>query len=211
MTESLPTTTKTVYRRVIGDYDKDSGDDLRQKHRDAFISYVKTGITENRLHPDMADKFNLEVLADTLDIDRDELFVYAGLDGLLNRYALKNTKGKAMETPQFFFMRIAMGLAYNEKDPTAYAKKFYKNVSARVYCRWLDQSRRGYHETLTFKLLPARDSRRYGAYRKVSVRCDVALKRVWGIGASITARAAGSPLKSSFVGFKWADTVRQDY
>ena len=109
---------KTVYRRVVGDYDLDDPTDLRQKHRDAFPLYIKKGVADGRLHANMA-LYDLKKLADALSIERDELFVYAGLDGLLNRYAIKSMEQHPLETPQYFFMRVAMGLSYNEKDPTA--------------------------------------------------------------------------------------------
>ena len=39
-------------------------------------------------------------------------------------------------------MRVAMGLSYNEKNPTEYAKKFYSKMSRmRVHCRRFDKSR----------------------------------------------------------------------
>jgi ribonucleoside-diphosphate reductase alpha chain len=123
---------KTVYRKVVGEYDKDDSDDLIEKHRDGFITYVKNGVAEKRLDPKMAEKFDLEQLADTLSLERDELFTYAGLDGLLKRYSMKRVKDP-METPQYFFMRIAMGLSYHEKDPTAQAKKFYNKMSRLEY------------------------------------------------------------------------------
>jgi ribonucleoside-diphosphate reductase alpha chain len=124
---------KTVYRRVVGEYDKENPEDLKQKHRDSFISYIKKGVEDKRLHPDMISKFNLESLADSLNIERDELFQYAGLSTLLNRYALKDMEQKPRETPQYFFMRLAMGLSYNEKNPTAQAKKFYQKMSKHEY------------------------------------------------------------------------------
>src|SRR3989344_3589113 len=124
---------KTVYRHVVGDYDKDDSEDLKRKHRDGFIRYIENGIRDNKLHKDMKDKFDLNILADFLSIERDELFVYAGLDGLINRYMIKGTDQYPIETPQYFFMRVAMGLSYNEKNPTEYAKKFYTKMSRHEY------------------------------------------------------------------------------
>ncbi|MSR73267.1 ribonucleoside-diphosphate reductase subunit alpha [Candidatus Parcubacteria bacterium] len=124
---------KTVYRKVVGDYDKDNAEDLKKKHREAFSTFIKKGIEDGKLHKNMADKYRLEELADTLNIDRDELFQYAGLSGFLNRYGLKNIDQSQRETPQYFFMRVAMGLSYNEKDPTAQAKKFYNKMSKLEY------------------------------------------------------------------------------
>ena len=193
---------KTIYRRVVGNYDKDDADDLDAKHRDAFIAYVKTGVAEKRLHPDMESKYDLAALAATLDLDRDELFVYAGLDGLVNRYFLKDSKNHALETPQYFFMRIAMGLSYNEKDPTAYAKKFYKKMSQMEYIAG-GSTNLGAGTTKPALsncfLFEVHDDMAHIA-KSVS---DVMLlsKGSGGIGASITKlRAAGSPLKTSFGG-----------
>ena len=39
-----------------------------------------------------------------------------------NRYALRKQNGTPIEVPQFTHMRIAMGLSYNEPDPTAAAR-----------------------------------------------------------------------------------------
>ncbi len=193
---------KTIYRHVIGEYDKDDFDDLNLKHKTGFLEYVRKGIEERRLHPNMAGKFDLKILSQTLDIERDELFQYAGLDGLINRYCLKDGKGRSLETPQYFFMRVAMGLSYNEKDPTNYAKKFYQKMSKL-------ETIAGGSTNLgsgTLKaslsncfLLEMHDDISHIA-KTVS---DVMLlsKGSGGIGLSITKlRAAGSPLKSSFGG-----------
>jgi len=40
----------------------------------------------------MVENFDLTELASALDLKNDELFLYAGLSGLLDRYAIKNTK-----------------------------------------------------------------------------------------------------------------------
>jgi len=193
---------KTIYRRVIGDYDKESVEDLKKKHRDAFIGYIRDSVKVGRLHADMEKKYDLEKLADTLDVERDELFVYAGLDGLLNRYAIKDTDQKVVETPQYFFMRVAMGLSYNEKDPTAAAQKFYAKMSRHEYIAG-GSTNLGAGTTRPSLsncfLLEIHDNMEHIA-KSVS---DVMLlsKGSGGIGASITKlRAAGSPLKSSFGG-----------
>src|SRR3989338_1844312 len=108
---------KAVYRRVVGEFENKE-ETLEKMHRDGFIRYITQGVAEGLLDPRMKECYDLERLANTLDIERDELFVYAGLSSLLNRYAVKNKEQEPRETPQNFFMRIAMGLAYNEKDPT---------------------------------------------------------------------------------------------
>jgi ribonucleoside-diphosphate reductase alpha chain len=125
---------KTIYRKVIGDYEKDNDEDLNKKHRDGFITYITSTVKEGKLDKRMEEKFNLEVLADALRIKRDDQFQYAGLSGFLNRYSIKDPMTQnTRETPQYFFMRVAMGLSYNEKDPTEMAKTFYNKMSTFEY------------------------------------------------------------------------------
>ncbi len=199
---------KVFYRRVLGDYDKDSHEALVKKHRDGFINFVKEGVADKRLHSDMIAKYNLSELADTLDISRDELFVYAGLDGLMNRYGMKNLKQEALETPQYLFMRIAMGLAYNEKDPTEWAKKFYAKMSKHEYIAG-GSTNLGAGTTRPALsncfLMEIQDDMEHIA-KSIS---DIMLlsKGSGGLGASVTKlRAAGSPLKSNFGGVSTGPT-----
>ena len=116
----------------------------------------------------MVEKFDLKELADALDIERDELFVYAGLSTFLDRYAIKDKDKKPTETPQYFFMRVAMGLSYNEKNPTLWAKRFYDKMSRLEYHRRrFDEPRRGHDAPDAFELLPHADARRHGAHREI--------------------------------------------
>jgi ribonucleoside-diphosphate reductase alpha chain len=193
---------KTIYRRVIGDYDKENGADLSKRQKEEFVAYIKNGILGNRLHADMGTKFDLEELSNYLAIDRDELFVYAGLDGLINRYFMKNEKQQPLETPQYFFMRIAMGLSYNEKNPTEYAKKFYDKMSRHQYIAGGSTNLAAGTRKPALSncyLLEVHDDMAHIA-KSVS---DVLLlaKGSGGKGVSITKlRATGSPLKSNFGG-----------
>ena len=118
---------KTVYKNVLGDYKGEA--ELKALHKKHFAEYIKTGVANGILDKRMQENFDLERLSNALDISRDELFIYAGLDGLLNRYSIKDKKQKAFETPQYLFMRVAMGNSYNEKDSTDWAIKFYEKMS----------------------------------------------------------------------------------
>lgn len=124
---------KTVYRRVVPEYDKDSHEDLEKKHREAFAPHIKSAIEQELLHPDMEKCFDLKKLAAALDISRDEIFMYSGLSTFLHRYSVKDATLKPIETPQYFFMRVAMGMSYHEKDPTAQAIAFYNQMSQLKY------------------------------------------------------------------------------
>ena len=124
---------KTVYKRILGDYPRDNSTIIAEKHVEIFPKYIKKAVADGLLDKRMVEKFNLEDLAKHLDTTRDELFQYAGLSTLLHRYSLKDINNISQETPQFFFMRVAMGLSYNEQDPTAWAKKFYDKMSHLDY------------------------------------------------------------------------------
>src|SRR3989344_6275608 len=193
---------KTIYRKVIGDYDKESLEDLKRRHRDSFISYILKGVRENRLHQNMASKFDIQKLADGLDVERDDLFQYAGLDGVVNRYFMKNEHQQPLETPQFFFMRVAMGLSYNEKNPTESAIRFYTKMSRHEYIAGGSANLGAGTVRSSLSncfLMEVHDDMKHIA-KTVS---DVLLlsKDSGGLGVSITKlRAAGSPLKSNFGG-----------
>jgi len=199
---------KTIYRKVVGEYDKDSTEDLKKGHKIAFVEYVKKGVAENRLHPDMVSKFDLTVLADALRLDRDELFTYAGLDGLMNRYSIRDTKQQYLETPQIFFMRVAMGLSYNEKNPTEWAKKFYNKMSKMEFIAGGSTNLGSGTVKAALSncfLLEIHDDMQHIAKSVADVM--LLSKGSGGLGASVTKlRAAGSPLKSNFGGVSTGPT-----
>lgn len=122
---------KTLYKRILGDYQ--TQEECSARYREFFSQYIKEWVAAGLFDTRMEKLFNLEKLAATLAPERDELFVYAGLSSLLDRYAIKDKRQQATEIPQYFFMRVAMGLSYNEKDPTAWAIKFYEKMSRHEY------------------------------------------------------------------------------
>ena len=81
------------------------------------------------LAPEMATRFDLDALAAAIRPERDLQFHYLGLQTLYDRYLL-HIGGRRIEMPQTFFMRVAMGLAIGEKEPTARAKEFYELLSS---------------------------------------------------------------------------------
>ncbi|MDB5266534.1 MAG: nrdA [Parcubacteria group bacterium] len=198
---------KTVYKKVIGSYENDPAI-LERMHKENFAAYIETGINENRLDQRMKEKFDLAVLSKALNISRDDIFLYAGLSGLLNRYAIKNTEQEPIETPQYFFMRVAMGLSYNEADPTAWAIRFYEKMSKHEYIAGGSTNLGAGTVRSALSncfLLEIHDDMEHIA-KSVS---DVMLlsKSSGGLGASVTKlRAAGSPLKSNFGGASTGST-----
>ena len=123
---------KTVYKQILGDYE--TAGELKKLHAREFPKFVKAAVKEGLLDKRMADgRFDLKKLAAELDPARDDLSKYLGVVTNKNRYALRKQNGSPIETPQFTHMRIAMGLSYNEADPTAAAIEFYNHMSNLEY------------------------------------------------------------------------------
>ena len=78
------------------------------------------------------EEYDVEDLAAYMDIERDRLFTYLGIQTLYDRYFI-HIGGRRIETPQFFWMRVAMGLASQEEDKHARAKEFYDVLSQLLY------------------------------------------------------------------------------
>ena len=123
---------KTVYKQILGDYE--TAEELKKLHAREFPKFVKAAVKEGLLDKRMADgRFDLKKLAAELDPARDDLSKYLGVVTNKNRYALRKQNGSPIETPQFTHMRIAMGLSYNESNPTTAAIEFYNHMSNLEY------------------------------------------------------------------------------
>ena len=73
--------------------------------------------------------FDLERLSQALKPERDEDFEYLGVQTIFDRYLL-HVNDRRIETPQFFWMRVAMGLSWDEADKEARAIQFYEVLSS---------------------------------------------------------------------------------
>lgn len=116
-----------IYREVLG---VDSGDEnLGAFHREGFDVFIRKGIKEERLSRQL-ELFDLRQISQALKPERDLQFQYMGLQTLYDRYLL-HVGGKRIETPQYFWMRVAMGLALNEGlEREARAIEFYNLLSS---------------------------------------------------------------------------------
>lgn len=90
---------------------------------------LKRGVDAGMIDPALLDQFNLGKLGAAIDPHRDFQFTYLGLQTLYDRY-FQHEDGERYELPQTFFMRVAMGLALNEDDPTDRAIEFYQVLSS---------------------------------------------------------------------------------
>ena len=124
---------KNIYKNILGDYETD--EELKKLHAQKFPEYIKYGVKEGLLDTRMADTkvFDIKKLASALDPTRDNLSKYLGVVTNKNRYALRKQSGAPLEVPQFTHMRIAMGLSFNEKNPTEAAIDFYRHMANLDY------------------------------------------------------------------------------
>jgi len=129
---------KTIYKKVIGDYDNNEAkvislEEFSKLHNAHFKEYILDAIERGLLDKRMSALFDLDVLGASLKIENDELYKYSGLSTMQNRYLMKGEKQTPLETPQYFWMRVAMGMSLNEENPTEWAKKFYRKMSKLEY------------------------------------------------------------------------------
>ena len=115
-----------IYSEVLPAYD--SPTDLPKVHCAHFRAYLQKGVAADRLTPELL-KFDLDKISAALDMERDRQFTYMGLQTIYDRYLIHVEKNR-IETPQYFFMRVSMGLAVNEKDREARAIEFYEALSS---------------------------------------------------------------------------------
>jgi len=119
-----------IHKEVFGESrDKDG---FEHQYRLSFIRNIKKLIKEGRLNNELQG-FDLKKLSEVLVIDRDYKFKYLGLRTLYDRYLL-SIEDVRMEAPQAFWMRVAMGLALNEKDKEKKAIEFYHAISSFRIC-----------------------------------------------------------------------------
>ena len=119
-----------LYKEVFGEtVDSDTFEFL---YRKAFCQNIKKLVKSGRLNEKLLD-FNLRVLAEHLNLGRDKDFKYLGIQTLYDRYFIHIDERK-MESPQSFWMRVAMGLCINEKDKEEKAIEIYEMISSFRYC-----------------------------------------------------------------------------
>ena len=106
-------------------------DTFKLQYRKSFIQNIKKLVKANRLDQRLLE-FDLIKLSEAIKIRRDLKFKYLGIQILTDRYFLR-VDGKCMEAPQSFWMRVAMGLAINEKDKNEKAIEFYNLISNMLY------------------------------------------------------------------------------
>ncbi|MCB1235828.1 MAG: ribonucleoside-diphosphate reductase subunit alpha, partial [Verrucomicrobiae bacterium] len=127
-----------IYEEVLGwDIVRDGIAALPLFHRRAFKANLLRGIQIERLS-DRLTRFNLDKLAQAIDPVADLDFDYLGIQTLYDRYLIVDkTAGRhqRIETPQLFWMRVAMGLFIDEQEnPEDLVISLYNLYKSRRFC-----------------------------------------------------------------------------
>ena len=116
----------TIRKEVLGEEVSQAA--MATRYADYFPQFIKTGIDGGLLDAKLQE-FDLVKLGNALKAERDQQFNYLGLQTLYDRYFL-HIRGRRIELPQVFFMRVAMGLALNEDNRETRAIEFYEILSS---------------------------------------------------------------------------------
>ena len=122
-----------IYQDVFGSDFKYT--DILAEHTRVFAENIKDGVDKKQLDPRMLD-FDFDKLTKKFLLENDDLFEYMGLEILSSRYFLEDLETKkSIETPQMFWMRIAMGtsLIEDKKNRDRIAIDFYGILSNFYY------------------------------------------------------------------------------
>jgi ribonucleoside-diphosphate reductase alpha chain len=188
---------KSLYKAIFGE--GVTRDEVYAFHGEAFVAYVLRGVESGLLDPRLRELFDLERLGAALDPGRDDLLRYIGVQTMRTRYMISGPDKRPMEMPQFFWMRVAMGLALNEEDPNGAAERFYDKMSRLEYLAagsTLVNAGTSYAQLSNCFVMQLEDEIEHIAK---SLRDVMWLtKGTGGIGLSVTKlRSEGSPIRSN--------------
>lgn len=127
-----------IYEEVL-DWDivKDGVNGLKEAHRIGFKTYLKRAVEIDRLNPDLL-AFDIDTISKTLDPSADLNFDYLGIQTLYDRYLIVDKVAKVkrrLEVPQFFWMRVSMGLFIREEiNKEEKVSDLYNLYKSRRFC-----------------------------------------------------------------------------
>ncbi|MEX0965467.1 MAG: ribonucleoside-diphosphate reductase subunit alpha [Pseudohongiellaceae bacterium] len=105
--------------------------EMHYRYAATLKPYIEKGVELGLISPHLLE-YDLGILGEALQADRDQQFTYLGLQTLYDRYFI-HSNGTRFELPQVFFMRVAMGLASNEENREQRAIEFYNLISSFDY------------------------------------------------------------------------------
>jgi ribonucleoside-diphosphate reductase alpha chain len=127
-----------LYEEILGwDIMRNGSASLLEIHQRAFRKYLEHGIAIKRLSPRLLE-YDVAKLLSALDPAADMDLDFLGVQTLYDRYLIVDKTAeddRRIETPQFFWMRVAMGLMLDEKtDRESKVIALYQLYSSRRFC-----------------------------------------------------------------------------
>jgi len=193
-----------IYEETLDwDLRRDGLGGLQACHAKAFEEYLHRAVEIQRLNPALLG-YDLERLATALDPMADLDFDYLGLQTLYDRYLLVDKTAGAprrIEAPQFFWMRVAMGLMLEESgDREARVIDLYNLYKDRRFCSstpTLFNSGTPHSQLSSCYLYKVDDSIESIMYRGIAENAFLS-KWAGGLGGSWTAvRGTGGHIKGT--------------
>lgn len=189
-----------IYKDAIN-YDG-AGEAFEKQYREAFVKNIKYGV-EKKLLDEKILGFDLKRITAALKPERDDLLKYLGTQTLFDRYFIRDKHSgdhhHILETPQMMWMRIAMGLSFNEDHKEERAVEFYTILSKLEFVNstpTLFHSGTPYPQLSSCYLSVVDDSLE-SIYKRYADNAQLA-KWAGGVGDSWTkVRATGSLVTSS--------------
>ena len=133
-TQEAPRWEIIAARLLMVQFDRALDERMTARHIETFTQKVAF-LTEEGLYGDYILQHytpaELSEAASFLDPARNNLFTYAGLQLLLDRYVIRTHQGAPLESPQEMFLGIALHLAM-EEDPAerlGWVRRFYDMLS----------------------------------------------------------------------------------
>jgi ribonucleoside-diphosphate reductase alpha chain len=118
-----------LYKEVFGE--GVNSEVFEQQYKKSFVQNIKRLVKAERLNEDLLS-YDLDLLSSHIATERDGLFKYLGIQTLYDRYFI-HIDQRRMETPQGFYMRVAMGLCLEEEDKEDKAIEIYNMMSEFRY------------------------------------------------------------------------------
>jgi len=119
-----------LYKEIFGGSVYEQENFYSELYVAKFDEYLDYGVGIGLMDP-MLKTFDLEKIKAAIKPERDLLFKEVGMGRIIKQYLLKtNTEPQTtFELPQFWMMRVAMGMAKMEKNKTEKAIEFYETLS----------------------------------------------------------------------------------
>jgi ribonucleoside-diphosphate reductase alpha chain len=126
-----------MYEESLGwNISENTIEELKTFHVEGFKKYLKRGVEIKRLDSKLL-KLDCAKLADAIDPSADLDFDYLGIQTLYDRYLVIDKTGDRplrLETPQIFWMRVAMGVFAHEDSPEDQIISLYNLYKSRRFC-----------------------------------------------------------------------------